>query len=133
MPMMRAATVLLSILGAASVSALCAQSPRPYRPGFHVRHYDIAIDVPDSGASIHADATLTVERTAARDTLALDLQDLAVARVDVNGRAATFRQTTDSVVVALPRARIGDTTLVEVEYGGRVTDGLIARHDSAGR
>ena len=104
-----------------------------YRPGFHVRNYDIAIDVPDSGSKIHADATLTVERTEARDTLTLDLLDLRVARVAVNGRKASFRQTTDGVVIALPPARIGDTTMVEVEYGGAVTDGLIARRDSAGR
>ena len=132
--MMRVAAVLLSTLGAAATSsAVSAQAPRAYRPGFHVRHYDIAIDVPDSGAKIHASATLTVERTAARDTLTLDLQDLAVARVAVNGRATTFRQTPDSVVIALPRVRVGDTTLVQVEYGGVVTDGLIARRDSAGR
>jgi aminopeptidase N len=110
-----------------------AQTPGAYRPGFHVRSYDITIDVPDSGAKIHADATLTIERTAARDTLALDLLDLTVARVAVNGRAAVFRQTPESVVVILPHASVGDTTLVEVEYGGAVTDGLIARRDSAGR
>ena len=104
-----------------------------YRPGFRVRHYDIAIDVPDSGATIHADATLTVERTAPRDTLVLDLLDLTVARVAVNGKAAVFRQTPAGVAVVLPAARVGDTTQVEVEYGGAVTDGLIARRDSAGR
>lgn len=104
-----------------------------YRPGFRVRRYDIAIDVPDSGATIHADATLTVERTALRDTLALDLLDLTVARVAVNGKAAVFRQTPAGVAVVLPAARVGDTTQVEVEYGGAVTDGLIARRDSAGR
>lgn len=132
--MRRAIAAVLSSAGiAAMVSALSAQAPRPYRPGFHVRHYDIAIDVPDSGAKIHADAVLTVERTAARDTLVLDLQDLTVARVGVNGRGAMFRQTADSVVISLPRARVGDTTVVEVEYGGAVTDGLIARRDSAHR
>ena len=128
---------VLSIVGVVGVigvaSPVRAQRPRPYRPGFHVQHYDITIDVPDSGATIHADATLTVERTATRDTLALDLQDLTVARVGVNGRPGTFRQTRDSVVIVLPHARVGSTTLVEVEYGGTVTDGLIARRDSAGR
>ena len=108
-------------------------APFAYRPGFHVRNYDIAIDVPDSGATIHADATLTVERSASYDTLSLDLLDLTVARVAVNGRPSTFKQTRESVVVVLPPARTGDTTLVEVEYGGTVTDGLIARRDSARR
>lgn len=122
--------------GGALLVACCLFS-RPaaaqYRPGFHVRNYDITIDVPDSGATIHADATLTVERTAPRDTLALDLVDLKVVRISVNGRAATFRQTADAVVVVLPNARVGDTTRVDIEYGGAVVDGLIARRDSAGR
>jgi aminopeptidase N len=124
---------LLLIGGAVNARSSCAQASGAYRPGFHVRNYDIAIDVPDSGAKIHADATLTVERTDTRDTLALDLLDLTVARVVVNGRAAGFRQTPEGVVVVLPVARTGDTTMVEVEYGGTVTDGLIARRDSAGR
>ena len=121
-----------AICGGAATRAASAQTAA-YRPGFHVRHYDITLDVPDSGAKIHADATLTIERTAPRDTLVLDLLDLTVARVVVNGRGAVFRQTAESVVVVLPNAKVGDTTLVEVEYGGAVTDGLIARHDSAGR
>ena len=125
--------MLLSLVGATIARQVEAQQPAAYRPGFHVRDYDIAIDVPDSGAKIHADATLTIERTAARDTLALDLLDLSVARVVVNGRAGSFRQTPESVLIALPSARIGDTTLVEIEYAGAVTDGLIVRRDSLGR
>ncbi len=125
--------IAFAICGAMTARPSPAQAPAAYRPGFHVRNYNIAIDVPDSGAKIHADATLTIERTAPRDTLVLDLLDLTVARVAVNRRTATFRQTPESVVVVLPPARVGDTTLVEVEYGGAVTDGLIARRDSAGR
>jgi aminopeptidase N len=128
-----AGAIAAAICGAWVAQPASAQAAAPYRPGFHVRNYDIAIDVPDSGAKIHAVATLTVERTAPRDTLALDLLDLAVARVAVNGRAAAFRQTPEAVVVVLPSARAGDTTIVEVEYGGAVTDGLIARRDSVGR
>jgi aminopeptidase N len=128
-----AGALAAAICGASAAGPASAQTAAPYRPGFHVRNYDIAIDVPDSGATIHADATLTVERTAARDTLVLDLLDLRVVRVAVNGRGAAFRQTPEAVVVVLPNARVGDTTMVEVEYGGAVTDGLIARRDSAGR
>jgi len=125
--------IAFAVCGVVTARLSPAQTPGAYRPGFHVRNYDITIDVPDSGAKLHADATLTIERTASRDTLALDLLDLTVARVAVNGRAAVFRQTPESVIVVLPRASVGDTTLVEVEYGGAVTDGLIARRDSAGR
>ena len=125
--------IAFAVCGAMTARPSPAQTPAAYRPGFHIRNYDIAIDVPDSGAKIRADATLTIERTALRDSLVLDLLDLTVARVAVNGRAATFRQTPESIIVVLPHARIGDTTVVEVEYGGAVTDGLIARRDSAGR
>jgi len=128
-----AGAIAFALCGATTARLSPAQTPGAYRPGFHVRNYDIAIDVPDSGGKIHADATLTVERTAPRDTLALDLLDLSVARVAVNGRSAVFRQTPESVIVVLPHASVGDTTLVELEYGGTVTDGLIARRDSAGR
>ncbi len=133
----RLAGAALLIIGATLARESNAQtapsSSAPYRPGFHVRHYDITIDVPDSGAKIHGDATLTVERTAPRDTLVLDLLDLTVARVLVNGKTTVFHQTPAGISVVLPRARVGDTTMVDVEYGGAVTDGLIVRHDSAGR
>jgi aminopeptidase N len=125
--------IAFAVCGALTARLSPAQTSGAYRPGFHVRNYDIAIDVPDSGAKIRADATLTIERTALRDTLVLDLLDLTVARVAVNGRAATFRQTPESVIVVLPHASVGDTTMVEVVYAGTVTDGLIVRRDSAGR
>jgi aminopeptidase N len=125
--------IAFAVCGAMTTRLAPAQTLGAYRPGFHVRNYDIRIDVPDSGAKIHADATLTIERTAPRDTLVLDLLDLTVAHVAVNGRPAMFRQTPESVIVVLPHASVGDTTVVEVEYGGAVTDGLIARRDSAGR
>jgi aminopeptidase N len=125
--------IAFAVCGALTARLSPAQTSGAYRPGFHVRNYDIAIDVPDSGAKIRGDATLTIERTALRDTLVLDLLDLTVARVAVNGRAATFRQTPESVIVVLPHASVGDTTMVEVVYAGTVTDGLIVRRDSAGR
>jgi aminopeptidase N len=130
----RASLVALSIAAIAGTTVVKpTAAQQTYRPGFHVRHYDIAIDVPDSGSAIHAIATLTVDRTARRDTLTLDLQELAVAHVAVNGRGADFRQTPEGVSVVLPTARTGDSTLVQLEYGGKVVDGLIVRHDSAGR
>lgn len=124
---------IFEVFAAGLTFASRADAQAAYRPGFHVRNYDITIDVPDSGAKIHADATLTVERTQVRDTLMLDLLDLTVARVTANGKPAVFQQTPAGVSVVLPTARVGDTTLVDVEYGGSVTDGLIARRDSAGR
>ncbi|HXD48057.1 MAG TPA: M1 family aminopeptidase [Gemmatimonadaceae bacterium] len=115
--------------------ALGAQDPRPYRPGFDVSDYALAIDLPDTGATIHGVATLTVSKTLASvDTLRLDLLDLKVNTVTVDGRLARFTQTDSSVVI--PLARKGGRApvyTVAVDYGGAVVDGLIARVDSAGR
>ena len=127
----RVMALAISIVGARAVPA---QEIRPYRPAFDVQDYSIAIDVPDSGATIHATTTLTVARTAPADTLVLDLLDLRVARVRVNGRGVQFGQTPDAVLVPLPRAAgaSGNFT-VAVEYGGAVEDGLIVHRDDAGR
>ena len=110
-----------------------AQQVRPYQPAFDVGDYAIAIDLPDSGATIHAQATLTVTRTLPRDTLVLDLMDLTVRSVTVNGKAVRFTQSPTNVAIPLPnKAGRRDFTVV-VDYAGAVTDGLIARADSAGR
>jgi aminopeptidase N len=111
-----------------------AQQVRPYRPAFDVADYAIAIDLPDSGAAIHARATLTVARTAPADTLVLDLLDLTVRNVAVDGRPVHFVREPSTLAVPLPR-KAGKTATykVDVDYDGVVTDGLIARKDSAGR
>ncbi|HSQ32323.1 MAG TPA: M1 family aminopeptidase [Gemmatimonadaceae bacterium] len=127
-----AALILAITSGLAGRSS--AQEIRPYRPAFDVQDYVIAIDVPDSGSTIHAVATITVERRAPSDTLILDLLDLHVSRVKVNGQVVRFRQGPDSLAVPLPRTRsVSATFNVAVEYGGVLRDGLIAHRDDAGR
>ena len=117
-----------------SASAAHAQDVRPYRPAFDVTDYAITIELPDSGATIRANAVLTVSKTANADTLQLDLLDLTVSNVTVDGRAVRFTQTSTGVAVPLPRKTgRAPTYAVSVDYGGAVTDGLIARSDSAGR
>src|SRR5689334_3882750 len=66
------------VLGLAVLMSGVAQGQqlRPYQPAFDVNDYTLAIDLPDTGATIHAHATLSVTRTAAADTLRLDLLDL---------------------------------------------------------
>jgi aminopeptidase N len=113
-------------------TALHAQQPRPYRPAFDVLDYAIAIELPDTGAKIHATAVITVARTGKADSLALDLLDLTVSRVTVDGRAVKFSQTPSTLAVPLAAKR-GSTYTVSVDYGGEVKDGLIVRRDSAGR
>ena len=125
----------LSVGIAAATATLGAQDPRPYRPAFDVSDYALAIDLPDTGATIHGVATLTVNKTLASvDTLRLDLLDLKVNTVTVDGRLARFTQTDTSIVIPLSRkGGRAPVYTVAVDYGGAVTDGLIARVDSAGR
>jgi len=111
-----------------------AQRSRPYRPAFDVADYALTIDLPDTGSTIRASARITVGRVGHADTLTLDLLDLDVSTVSVDGRAAKFNRTADGIDIALPSRRSTNATFeVDVEYGGAVKDGLIVRQDSAGR
>jgi len=113
-------------------SGLVAQSAVSPRPGVHVIDYAISIDLPDSGASINGDATLTVQRNGAADTLTLDFMNLRVSRVAIDERTTKFARTDSTIGIPLPRD-IGNTFKVRVVYAGAVRDGLIAHRDSAGR
>jgi len=117
--------------GIAATSALQAQSPRPYRPDFDVADYALTLDLPDSGATIHGNATLTVSRAGKADTLVLDLLDLGVNAVTVDGHAVKFNRTAETIRISVPSRP--KTMLVSVDYSGAVKDGLIVRRDSAGR
>jgi aminopeptidase N len=124
---------LVVLLHVAS-SPVTAQEPRPYRPAFDVVDYALTIDLPDTGATIRANALLSVTRTGRSDTLVLDLLDLAVDRVLVDGRAAKFTRLPSTIAIPLPRKGSAKAQYkVSIDYGGAVTDGLIARADSAGR
>ena len=103
-----------------------------YRPGFDVVDYDLTLDLPDSGRVIRGTAILTVRRTADADTLTLDLVQLPVASVVVDGRAVVFARTPGTIRVPLPDGR-RDTLRVTVTYGGEVRDGLVIRTDAQGR
>ena len=121
--------------------APAAQRPAPildsiqwhtYRPGIDVLDYVFAIELPDTGSTIRGDAMLTVRRRGRVDSLILDLRELRVTRVLLDGRTRRFVRNDSTIRIALPR---GDsaTYRVSVQYNGRVTDGLIARRDSARR
>jgi aminopeptidase N len=127
---LRRTIALCLLVGAPSF----AQRIRPYRPAFDVSDYALTIDLPDTGATIRANAVITVTRTARSDTLVLDLLDLDVSKVTVDGRTARFTRSPGTIAIPLPR-KSGATPrfVVSVDYGGAVVDGLIARSDSAGR
>lgn len=121
---------LAMVLGAAGLAA--AQDPHPYRPGIDVLDYAITLDLPDTGSTIRGDVMLTVRRTTRVDTLVLDLRLLRVTRVTLDERTRRFGRTDSTILIPLPRGDTG-TYRVRVVYAGKVTDGLIARRDSARR
>jgi len=113
---------------------LAAQERRPYRPAFDVVDYTLTIDLPDTGATIRANALVSVTRTGKSDTLLLDLLDLGVDRVTVDGRVAKFTRLPATIAIPVPRKGNGRGQYkVSIDYGGVVTDGLIVRKDSLGR
>jgi len=118
------ALVLGSVLSAVTLGA--------QQRAFHVINYDLTLDLPETGKTIEGVAKLTVQRKSRTDTLLLDLLDLKVRRVLVNGAQVSHRQDAQQVRIPVASAR-RDTMEVTVEYGGAVTDGLVIGTDSAGR
>ena len=102
-----------------------SQEPRPYRPAFDVVDYTLTIDLPDIGATIRANALLSVTKTGKRDTLTLDLVDVEVDRVMVDGRLVKFARTSESIGIPLSRKENGAQYKVSIDYGGVVSDGLL--------
>ena len=123
---------LIAGLMPALPSFAAAQEARPYRPGVDVLDYAITLDIPDTGAVIQGDVLITLKRLARVDTLVLDLWLLKVSKVTVDDRLVTFGRTDSTILVPLPRGE-ESTVKVRVNYAGAVSDGLIARRDSAGR
>ena len=104
-----------------------------YQPGIDVLDYDIHVELPDTGAFLRGDVTITARRAPGVSTLTLDLVDgLAIRGIDVNDRAIGPVHVHDRVEVPLG-AVSGDSVSVRVRYDGRVTDGLVVLKDAQGR
>jgi aminopeptidase N len=104
----------------------------PYRPGVDVQSYDLTLDLPKSGNVINGYAVLEVRHTTRVDTLVLDLLQLTVDSVKMDGVRVAFARTPGEIHVAFrPNGKF--PVRVEVAYHGAVEDGLIVRTDSAGR
>jgi len=107
------------------------------RPTVDVLDYDLTLTLPEAGSTIDGIAVLTVRRPARggegsrTDTLALDLLDLTVKSVRIDGRSAAFSHANG--VIRIPLGGAADSVRVTVAYGGAVKDGLIVSTDSAGR
>ena len=130
------APALLAVLALAPASAQGTGSTfatSGYQPGIDVRDYDIRIELPDTGAFIRGDVTVTARRAAGVSTLRLDLVDaLTVRGIEVNGRAVGPVHANGKIEVPLGGVT-GDSVSVRVRYDGRVTDGLVVLKDAQGR
>lgn len=128
--------LVLTLLISAPVGAQGAASPfagHSYQPGIDVRDYDIHVELPDTGAFIRGDVTITARRAPGVSTLRLDLVNtLAVRGIEVNDRAVGPVHAQGRIDVPLGTAS-GDSVSVRVRYEGRVADGLVVRKDAQGR
>jgi aminopeptidase N len=119
----------------ASVVALAganAQAAPTYQPGIDVRDYDIAITLPDTGAFITGDVTVSLRRAANVSRLRLDLVDwMTVRSVEVGGRVVTAAHANGKIDIPLDGA--GDSVAVRVQYDGVARDGLVVQKDAKGR
>jgi aminopeptidase N len=104
-----------------------------YEPGVDVLDYDVRLELPDTGAFLRGDVTVTARRAPSLATLRLDLvNSLRVRAVEVNGRAVQATHGADRLEIPLASAA-DDTVRVRVVYDGFVRDGLVVRQDSLGR
>jgi aminopeptidase N len=93
--------------------------PKLGNGGFDALHYDLDVAyAPDTGR-LDGRTTLTARATQSLSSFDLDLQQLRITRVEVNGRRAEFTRDGDEVTVT-PRhsLRRGRTFRVTVTYGG---------------
>jgi aminopeptidase N len=131
----RALRALLPFL-AAPLGAQGIVSPfagHTYQPGIDVRDYDIRLELPDTGAFLRGDVTVTLRRAPGVSTLRLDLADaLTVRGIEVNDRSVGPVHAHGRIEVPIGGAA-GDSVSVRVRYDGVVTDGLVARKDAQGR
>ena len=136
------ATLLLMLTGLATLSigvgSLGAQPPprvtgSSYQPGIDVLDYDVRLELPDTGAFLRGDLTVTALRAPSATRLRLDLVDsMHVRIVEVNGSRVRALHSRNSLDVPLPEGA-GDSVRVRVVYDGISRDGLIVRKDDRGR
>src|SRR3954454_23956692 len=96
----------------------------PYFPlegngGYDVQHYDLTFSYDPATDRLDGTNKITARATQNLSRFDLDLQQLAVKSVDVNGQAATFTRDGQELVIT-PAAGIpdGSTFIANVRYGG---------------
>jgi len=117
----------LTVAPAATAAGPVAGSPGggdPYFPaagngGYDVAHYDLDLRYDPAAKALAATANVVATATTSLRSFNLDLRDLTVSRVRVNGRTAAFSQADGELVVTpqrpLPARR---PFVVSVTYGG---------------
>jgi aminopeptidase N len=87
--------------------------------GYDVRHYDITLSYDPPTKRLDGTAVITAQATQNLSRFDLDLQQLDVGSVSVDGRPATFRRSGQELVIT-PRCGLpgGRTFAVTVTYGG---------------
>ncbi len=127
-----ALTVLAGCAASAQVTASQVVTAPTYQPGIDVQDYAFTLELPDTGAFLRGDATLTVRRSAGVNALHLDLVDaLTVRQVMVNDSVVPATHGGNRVDIPLPGA--SENVRVRVVYDGLVSDGLVVRKSAAGR
>jgi aminopeptidase N len=125
--------LLAPALGAQRVPAATVSAPSTYQPGVDVLDYDVHLELPDTGAFLRGDVTVTARRAASVAHLRLDLVDaMTVRTVELNGRRVDALHSGNHLDVPLANGD-GDSVRVRVVYDGVVSDGLVVRKDTQGR
>jgi len=110
--------------------------------GYHVTHYDLVLRYDPATGRLTGDATVTAKATIALSAFTLDLHELTVRSVSVDGAAATVARLDDKLTI-MPRHGLnaGATFHAEVRYDGvpkphttefGVPEGFVAAPDGSG-
>ena len=87
--------------------------------GYEVMHYALALDSTPATRGLSGTATIFANATASLSSFSLDLRDLTVSSVTVNGRSARFVQADGELVIS-PSSMLtrGRPFVVQVVYVG---------------
>lgn len=94
----------------------------PYFPaagngGYDVKHYSLDLDYVPSTRALTATSIIRARASAPLRSFSLDLRDLTVTSVEVNGRAASFTHAGGELVITPRRAvRAGASFVVRIDY-----------------
>ncbi len=93
--------------------------PKAGNGGYQATNYTLKLRYRPSTHALHATATITARTTAKLRRFNLDLRDLSVRSVSVNGRAARFSQADGELVITPKKVlKAGHVFVVEVIYSG---------------